>query len=430
MEPTPPTPAPQRRRRLSSGGWVLIAVLILVLGAGLYYDVLRKPSGASEEADAPAGGARSSSAARPSHEPQIVTAFPESFPKIDLADGLLEAPTPLQRPRGWGRRIVDLVPWTDGRPRLLLGVSGSYDILGGDLKRVGRLQTKDWAEHLRMLRRPHAAIRAVGNFRPPLGTKGPEYTAGIDEQGEVVWRWESGREFVKALAVLYGSAGETGVVVGVGGEHGLAALDLDGRPLWQLEKKYVVYQLHTHPELPGRLLFLGGSFELFSHGEGRDAPRTLLALSQGARDSHSSRLSPRYLGNGTLFPDAEGKASLVLAGTMLFSKEPCLLRLGEDDREAWSAKPATEIDELVLVEPPGRPRLLVATTEGGELLVLDEEGTLRARATLPETPQAGGRVATYALAAGPLGRDGWAIAVDLLGGTHLYRLHPEVLPAR
>jgi hypothetical protein len=115
---------------------------------------------------------------------------------------------------------------------------------------------------------------------------------------------------------------------------------------------------------------------------------------------------------------------------MLFSKEPCLLRLGEDDREAWSAKPATEIDELVLLEPPGRPRLLVATTEGGELLVLDEEGTLRARATLPETPQPGGRVATYALAAGPLGRDGWAIAVDLLGGTYLYRLHPEVLPAR
>lgn len=141
-------------------------------------------------------------------------------------------------------------------------------------------------------------------------------------------------------------------------------------------------------------------------------------------------LARRFWSEGVLFPDADAKSAIVVTGEVRGDRSPFLLRVGEDGRERWSARPATEIHRIVLFEPPGRPRLLVATTWGGELLVLDEEGTLRARAKLPGSPGSDGRVSTRALAAGPFGADGLAIAVGLRNGTHVYRLRPERLPAR
>ena len=352
--------------------------------------------------------------------------FPETFPKVDLVAGLLEEPKVLPDLSGWSPEILASVPAGDGKFALLRGSEGSYDLLDPDLASSAKIRTEGFAFDLEVFatrKEPVAGFALLAKEHPAASAEG---LAGIRPGGDSAWTWKPKDGRLKAAATLYDANGESGFVAGPGGDEGLVGLDLDGRPRWNLENRFVVYELRSNPAVPRRFLFTSGDATLFSN-ERDSAPKVVWTNEIREAKERRSKWESEWFNHGLLFSGSEGHARFVLAGKSHTLDAPILVAMDDADERAWAVRPSATIEALALVEPPGKPRLVVAATGAGELLVLDESGTLRARARLPTTiPKR--RTAIYRLAAGRGGSDAWFVAVKLLRVTSVFRLHPEKLP--
>jgi hypothetical protein len=316
------------------------------------------------------------------------------------------------------------VTWPDGTPVFLRGHERRYEALGSDLTPRGVLTTQSDLTDIVGLPSPHGSTRWVAIATGRSGGRKTEFVVGLDAAGATTWRWEPVESRVHSIAITHDAHGASGVIVGAGGAQGIVALDLDGKPRWDASKHYVAYEVRTHRAVPDRALVLSGGVLLFD-----ETGSVLLGDRFGAREAFGPDRG--WLDHGLVLPaaDPEDRMSMILAGLRHLPEEPLLVRTDSHGGESWRATPTTEVEAIELVEPPDRPRLVVAVTAGGELLVVDESGTLRGRVELPGE-RTGGRLYLYGLAAGRLGTDGWFVAVRLLDGTLLYRMHPERIPPR
>jgi len=202
---------------------------------------------------------------------------------------------------------------------------------------------------------------------------------------------------VEDLVTLYDASGPAGVAVAVGSEAGLVGLDTGGTVAWQLPNRYVVYDLDTHPSLPGRLLFVGG--EAILHGTRPAASDPRLQVFEGFT----------YFHYGALFPDARGAPAVVLAGGVGDVGEEALFRVDAAGREVWRAILPEGCAALTLVERDGRRPWIAVGLDGGELLIFDEDGTLLHRTDVPSDVH--GRFVS-SLSAGSIGEDEAALLVQ------------------
>jgi hypothetical protein len=253
-----------------------------------------------------------------------------------------------------------------------------------------------------------------------------EWLAALRPGGGSAWTWKPAKNRIRSAATLYDANGESGFVAGPGGDEGLVGLDLEGRPRWNLENRFVVYELRSNPAVPRRFLFTSGGATLFSN-ERDSAPKAVWTNEIREAKERRSKWEHEWFNHGLLFPGTEGHARFVLAGKSPTLGAPVLVSMDDGDERAWAVRPGATVGQLALVEPPGKPRLVIAATEAGELLVLDDSGTLRSRAPLP-TAIPKRKTPIYHLAAGRWGSDTWFVAVELLQATSVFRLHPEKLP--
>jgi hypothetical protein len=221
-------------------------------------------------------------------------------------------------------------------------------------------------------------------------------------------------EFFDTAAPLYDEDGLYGFALGLGGDIGIVAVDLNGERLWDIPKRYVVYRLSTHPLLPEELLVVGGRFGLFHHErEGADVPG-VLARSGGRPSLSGGRL---YAHEGVLTPSQQGLPAAFLAGVNSRGA-PVLARLEGAEQETWRASLSGKPEGLALLgKRKGRYVLVVATSDR-RIVVFDEDGTLLDNTILPSNPQED-RFFVYAFDAGPVGDDRLAITIDTNHGDFL-----------
>jgi hypothetical protein len=135
-----------------------------------------------------------------------------------------------------------------------------------------------------------------------------------------------------------------------------------------------------------------------------------------------------FLTLGLLFPDAERRPALLVAGQS-GDDAPVLVQLAHDGREVWRATLAHEPEALMQLEPGVGPRLFLVVTEAGEVLAVGEDGTLHARETLPDVSTSE-RTHVYECDAGSFSTGTHGLSVELLRATYLWHVHPELLAPR
>ena len=193
------------------------------------------------------------------------------------------------------------------------------------------------------------------------------------------------------------------------------AVDLNGEPLWDVPNRHVMYQVHSHPRLPGVLLAVTGKAILYRHaGKDVEVPREPL------QDSWA------FFNHGVLFPAADGSPAVVVAGELHAGDVPVVRRVDASGKTAWEARLPYRIEGLALLESAGAPRLLAVTTVDGTLYLLDDAGALRWTGKLPN-PKGDEEVATYQLTAGEIGPGEYAVLIGLLHGAHEFRLDLDAL---
>jgi hypothetical protein len=373
----------------------------------------------------------------PPGPPTPIETFEPRFPSEALVEGLLDEPVELERPKrlarsgAWWHKFLAMLPDPEGTPSILWGNEGTYEWLGADLEPHGTFRTEN---PLKALIHTGAAKAPYVSITTRAGAKGSETVDGRTGNGDRVWTW-TGEDApsVKAIAPLFDAEAD-GCVVGADGKEGVLGLSADGGVRWHWRERSPIYGVRTHRALPGWVLRIGGYTSLQRH----DAPEPIeRAGDRGLNAVFGDEFT--FAHHGALFPTERGTPGVLWAGQGKIDgvDEPRLARIDAGDRSpavdgagvVWRMRPPAKVAALAMVEPPGRSRLFAVTTNGGELLVVDEDGALRARVRMPKTSTEF-VVATYTLDAGPLGKDGWAIVVRLLKSTWVYRVHPEKLPAK
>lgn len=127
-----------------------------------------------------------------------------------------------------------------------------------------------------------------------------------------------------------------------------------------------------------------------------------------------------------MFPDARGRPTLVLAGQKSSRYTPTICRITSQGKLVWEATVPSEITGLELLEPEGAPRLIVFTTDCGELFILDDAGVLRWKGELPLARQDGG-VETIRLAAGEIAPGRYGLLVRQVQSCYVIPVHVEAL---
>ena len=331
-----------------------------------------------------------------------------SFPGRRLVPGLIGEPEVLPtRPRRG-----DFTRDHAGEPRLI--ISGSRTLNGvGEEERPGfAIKTDHYCHGVLALPRGEK-IECLLTLASDESTHHADYVSAIDRRGKFLWTWRPADSGVADIALLHTKEGVMGTIVSA--ESKLVALNHEGEILWKWEEFTPAYELLTHPELPGVLFVEFGDFDRIEvSAEGVELRR------KGVRPERRV-----YSSCAELFPDAEGRPSLVAAGAGDESV-PTVARFDERGKVLWRAILPGRIGELAMLEAPGRPRLLAITADTGQLYVLDENGFLLHEAEFPGESAKGNRP-TYCLSAGEVSPAEWALYLNTLEGSYLYAIDLSAL---
>ena len=192
-------------------------------------------------------------------------------------------------------------------------------------------------------------------------SRGPCYAVAHDFEGNQLWSYTPPGGRIQSVALLAGDDGIYGIALGLSGATSVVAIDPAGEVLWEIRDQHVVYELRTHPELPGLLLLVGGHCYVFEHCSG------------GVEESESLGVSARagaYACEAELFPNAKGEASIVALGA---GDTPSVSRFDPQSVKRWTATLPCNCRNLTMFEPESE-RLFALVTSYGEVFVFDSGG--------------------------------------------------------
>lgn len=358
-------------------------------------------------------------------EPRIVGPT-LSFPAEDLVPGLVGKAVFIPRQAERDPSFLEVMRWFDGKPHVVCGFDPGIPSFGhrAELRVASGVSTEflSWPvphEVQGLVLAPTSSggqqlIALVDQEHAPGRPSSWECVVAWDPEGKQLWRWEAERRFLDGIALLYGYAGPIGVAIGGGGEMGIAAVGLDGEHLWDVPETGVIDEIRSHPGLPGLFLYVGSDLTIYHYSS-----RSLGAAMEPDVDW-------LFEDRGLLFPDAQGRPALVLAGKTSHRHIPTICRVTGEGQKLWEARIPTEITGLEMLEPEGAPRLIVFTTDRGELFVLDDAGVLRWKGELPLARQDGG-VETIRLAAGEIAPGRYGLLVRQVQSCYVLPVHVEAL---
>jgi hypothetical protein len=349
------------------------------------------------------------------------------YPSLRIAKGLVDAPV---RVADDGLYVVDFAPWFDGEPVLLRSRGGRVESLAEDLStRSVEVPGLDHVREWLHVGGDDVHALALGSAHDP-GV--PQAVQALSHDGEVLWAWDPGRESLMESALLYdpGSHAPAGVCVAAwnGDEGTVTGIDLAGRERWFFSAGDGLAPLEpsTHPALPEVLLLgEGGTVRVFHLAAPGRPPVERTSIGGVARLSESGARGWVRFRHPRLLPADDATACWVARSDGYgFLAEHAVQFVEADGRMRWRAVPADALafQGVSRLDAGDGRRLVVVTTRGGEILLLDERGGLRGRTRVPEAKPDSVRAAR----AGRMGR-GFAMAAQSGDTTWLWRLHPEAL---
>ena len=99
---------------------------------------------------------------------------------------------------------------------------------------------------------------------------------------------------------------------------------------------------------------------------------------------------------------------------------PTIVRYDEALEPVWTATLADEAGGLAMLELREKEKLFVVATNGGELLIFDQNGTLKHRSTLPGAK--GSRYPIYGVKAGSIGDKKFGFSIGILSSVLIYEI--------
>ncbi|QDU68531.1 hypothetical protein [Engelhardtia mirabilis] len=277
--------------------------------------------------------------------------------------------------------------WFDGRVGLLLGLGSKVELRDHDGVLLDSVPLPDPVEFGDRTRSTGLAQNAWsipaedGRFLLLVGLglqhSGPNRLACIDAGGAVRWALDNGNHTFLPPMRCRTPEGEGGVLLGgvalsPESARGIVCVDLEGRERWRSDQLWGRYGIHTHERLPGLLVECFGRL----HVHRTFPPDTALA---------ERWLEDRmYAADVLLYPDVDGRAALVVAGTSE-GKSFVLVRLTSTGEERWCVDLPERVSRLTLLEDTPLGPLAVVGLESGEQVVVDDKGALMARLELGPT---------------------------------------------
>ena len=314
------------------------------------------------------------------------------FPREQRIDGLLGR---VKTPRAV---VVGFTDWFDGKPALVLGQERSLKPVGRDFKPRDSFPLALRPRWGRMLVKPGGARRLVVTARDTKSKRNA--ILGIDSKGTTRWTYRPAGKYVSNTALLYDAQGPYAVLVETS-DHGMVALDPAGQVTWE-RKGRRHEDLATHDRLPGLLLAVtGDSVRLLEHDRTEIRQKPVLDF--------EPRMIPLKC---LLFPDSKGQPSALMGGRE--HGRPVIGRVDAQGKALWHVLLPDNLEDLGMLEPAGRERVFVAVTEGFDMFLFDDEGTLLLRQKLHHGKQELAPL-LRSIETGPFGADTWAIALVRIG---------------
>ena len=240
--------------------------------------------------------------------------------------------------------------------------------------------------------------------------RGPGHAVAHDFQGNELWSFLPPGGRIESATMLADDSGTYGIALGLGGATSVVAIGPAGVVLWEIRNHHVVYEIRTHPELPGLLLLVGGNCFVFEHGPTGAQKSEMLSVSAGVR---------AYATEAELFPNARGEASIMALGS---GDVPLVSRFDPQSVKRWSATLPSDCRNLTMFEPE-TGRLFALITSHGEVYVFDAGGMLL---SVMEVPGAGPKLkhSVHGIYAHHfVDEDRWVLFVDLLTGSYGFDLN-------
>ncbi|MFT7664455.1 MAG: hypothetical protein ACI87A_002687 [Planctomycetota bacterium] len=340
------------------------------------------------------------------------------FPARKPIPSLLSKPEPVSTNLTGRIDATFLIQHGEGSPTIMIGNGRQFEPL---LSSTGASSTLDFAvpaidvDVLEVDGAPRQLIALTS--KSGFGGAGADYATSWNEDGQEVWRYEPPKSGLDAFAILYGQKGPYGVTFGPGGgDEGIVALDEHGKQMWSAHG-IVLYELRTHRDLPGVLLYVGGERSLWNHSPAG------LQTRQG-----SGMEEDIYASTGILYPGRYGSPEMAIAGSDLMNSTPTLIGQDARGKRLWTATFTHGVAKLALLEIVGREKLIVAATSGGDLYILNTAGTLYWEGKIPSSGEKN-RVTIFDLIAGNYGDGLAAVVISTVAGYHYYPLNIEAIPS-
>jgi len=333
------------------------------------------------------------------------------FPAEDRASVLSEA-----RPLGSRGMFHGVGTWFARGPALLEGGDDRCRAISAEFMTLGEIPiTYDCKDIVDLGEDAQILVALIAETPAPFG----QVAVGLSSDGQERWRFTPSESVsLEPAAPLYDEEGLYGVAFGPGGDEGIVAVDLDGKRLWQIPEKYVIYGLSSHRSLPGKLYVFGGDWIAFEHDrEGVRAPGGGEQAADRQRSLFSGYLWCR---DGVAFPGSDGSADIIVVGKSIRGA-PRLSRYDEQGKEVWQAVLSEQAKTVVLVGTRRGRSVFAIALEDRTIVVFDEDGTLLDLTTVPLSKRESEYFA-HGFDGGEVQQDLGMITIDTSSGKYLYRV--------
>jgi hypothetical protein len=223
---------------------------------------------------------------------------------------------------------------------------------------------------------------------------------------EILWRRESRKLDWKGCDPIRLEDGR--VLVLCHGFEDLVAIRPDGEAAWERDaERHASYGHRTHPDLPGVYLCCFGRVSWHR-------------ASDGDRIGAELEFDDLYVTSAEPFSDPEGERLAFVVGSR--GDRGGIAVIDSEGGLRWSSQTPENTLDLARLDRADGSSLFAVTTRGGNLFLIDGEGTVVHHRSLPQEPDPEIGVAVREITSGPLGDEHVGLAITFIQWVAVYRM--------